>query len=1052
MIPENPQLKFRLERMLTFLMICLMGIAPVYWFTPGFLMNSEDLRHSPTLEGWLQYFYMWNSRIGTGAESVLDPCLLLFQAIPTTLRWLGLPLWETQMVTFSGWFLVSALSMYGLARRIFPDSRPFGAPLVTVTFYLFNLWQEHVWLGFKPPLVAAYAILPWLISLLLEAVEGSTKKQILFIKIAIASLLLSPIGNNISEALAIALLMGILAGFLIFRSIKNKNFFHTSGVLFQTTLLMAVVNAYWIVPQVIEAWNLAGQGAYELGPKKYIGWLEGQSQYTGFLNVIRFLGDWTWYQGVGEPYRPYAELYRTNWLLIFLSCALPLTVAFGIYKGSCKHKSFFACLTFTGIWLSMGSASLFGFLYQWMFNHIPLFWIARSPYFKFMLLVCIGYAIFLGAFTTWLESRFRNNRLAYFTSTVSLIGMIVVYAYPVATGKTFPTNEERSYLPPSRISPPGYVPNAGKWLDSLEEDNRVFALNEDRFWTTDWGYRGFAPFLVNFTNQPVIFKYVPEKILYAQGSPNQVLPLTNMIHQGIYRDQLPRADRLLGLMNTKWVLHDRSIKYYKTGDSYQSVKKSLERQSGLKPEREFGNYQFYSVDTDLPFVYTSADLNVVDGPEEALGPITQGFWPSRPVFLVKSQSENRDWRNQLPLDSFSQISYNPEGDERVLERLEGFSRRIVFDTLTLEPMGTVDEQTDSVPQKELAMKSIKSDVIGGFFLPEKSPGGTWIWMEKNNPKARHLSVVNPHNKSLRSNFVFDAISFKLDRSLYSYLNGELAQVTEMKGDQSTRIIIRNMEIKPGENIISFYTPFPGTPRGKESLTFGFLKPSFRFQNLVFSGGFQISQSMEMEALVVLMDHRTDFAYGEGLAPYLKINGTEVPLEEIVKNKMLSFGSTVKLNAGKNSFELSQRHGINAAIFFSPLNGSQETAITPMPVYRKINPTHYRLKVSLTKPGYLVVSNSFHRGWSLKNAGGEGPQKGFPHFKANGFANGFFLQKPGNYDLILTFKPQRLLHIGSVISILGIAVFFGIQFIIYSRMGKSHRVPYEKVLIENSGHE
>jgi len=85
-------------------------------------------------------------------------------------------------------------------------------------------------------------------------------------------------------------------------------------------------------------------------------------------------------------------------------------------------------------------------------------------------------------------------------------------------------------------------------------------------------------------------------------------------------------------------------------------------------------------------------------------------------------------------------------------------------------------------------------------------------------------------------------------------------------------------------------------------------------------------------------------------------------------------------------------------------------------------------VSISEPGYLVVSNSFHLGWSLYDAGTGGGEMNFPHFKVNGFANGFFLQKPGNYDLILLFKPQRLLYLGSLISILGIAVFFGFQYI------------------------
>jgi hypothetical protein len=83
-------------------------------------------------------------------------------------------------------------------------------------------------------------------------------------------------------------------------------------------------------------------------------------------------------------------------------------------------------------------------------------------------------------------------------------------------------------------------------------------------------------------------------------------------------------------------------------------------------------------------------------------------------------------------------------------------------------------------------------------------------------------------------------------------------------------------------------------------------------------------------------------------------------------------------------------------------------------YQEINPTQYTVKVKTSEPFYLVFSESYDNGWVATINGQQIPDQ--YHFTANGYANGWYINKTGTYTITLEFTPQNLFYTGAAISI------------------------------------
>jgi len=89
----------------------------------------------------------------------------------------------------------------------------------------------------------------------------------------------------------------------------------------------------------------------------------------------------------------------------------------------------------------------------------------------------------------------------------------------------------------------------------------------------------------------------------------------------------------------------------------------------------------------------------------------------------------------------------------------------------------------------------------------------------------------------------------------------------------------------------------------------------------------------------------------------------------------------------------------------------EKLFLPQIYFTKVDPTKYEVDVKNAKDSFILVfSENFHPSWEaflrIKNS----PVLPIPkenHLKVNGFANGWFIDQKGDFQVILEYNPQRL---------------------------------------------
>jgi hypothetical protein len=101
------------------------------------------------------------------------------------------------------------------------------------------------------------------------------------------------------------------------------------------------------------------------------------------------------------------------------------------------------------------------------------------------------------------------------------------------------------------------------------------------------------------------------------------------------------------------------------------------------------------------------------------------------------------------------------------------------------------------------------------------------------------------------------------------------------------------------------------------------------------------------------------------------------------------------------------------IQISELQGSQPQIVTT-----KIDPTKYVVEINAANPFMLVLGQSFSPYWRISV---DGESSNFKHYLVNGYQNGWFINKTGNYSIKIEYWPQNLFYLGLILSSLTLAV-------------------------------
>lgn len=112
-------------------------------------------------------------------------------------------------------------------------------------------------------------------------------------------------------------------------------------------------------------------------------------------------------------------------------------------------------------------------------------------------------------------------------------------------------------------------------------------------------------------------------------------------------------------------------------------------------------------------------------------------------------------------------------------------------------------------------------------------------------------------------------------------------------------------------------------------------------------------------------------------------------------------------------------------------------------FDKVNPTRYLVSVNgANEPFLLAFSELYDSGWKaylreeipvgrrdkIWETWGQSYISDQDHFLVNGYANSWWIDKTGDFEIVLDFFPQRLLYIGYLVS--GISSFFGLSYLMF----------------------
>lgn len=633
--------------------ILLLGLTPLLWFEPGSLLKALDFDLPLTWQRLHDnFFYMWDYQSGAGLPRNLHAPALMFFLPAALLQKIGFSLETVQRIFFCFWFTLPGLSFYYLMSGLLRgQERARRAGIwVAVSFYMYNLYLEPIWLGFNMANLSAYVAVPLALGVLIRALEKQTEAFFAGLKVGIIFFFFSAMAQNPS----IVLISAVPFVFLLFWHLfRVRSLWFLGKLLFFSLGILFVFNAYWILPEVKKLFdtNLVFEASAKTGGNVAeevffaSNWLKGISKHTSLLHVLKMQGDWPWYEG----FRDYAKNYWSNPVLILLAWFPFALAVVALWKTKHTYKWFFGAMWMVGIIFSMGSHLPFGLIYLWLVKHLPLFWTIRSPWYKFTLLTCLGYGFLMGVGTEWLFGRLKKSPSKVVSSFVyaSLIFIFVaaspVYSYPsLLEGRMYrrPT-QESTYSNHFKIPP--HVLKAAQWLNARSGDARIWDLPSRGISYNTWGYEGFLPLIGYFINAPLFCDNHPLHIPYQGAWGSSWMHLSKLVRNSMEKGLTPYLSNLMSLLRIKYVIQEGDFRYevLPFPVTRKELNAKLETLVGIKPAGKFTDaWDLWQNESVLPQLYAVPKVSVVNETQGVLIPLSPRMTGQLPAYLLLSEADS----------------------------------------------------------------------------------------------------------------------------------------------------------------------------------------------------------------------------------------------------------------------------------------------------------------------------------------------------------------------------------------------------------------------------
>lgn len=586
---EMSGLKKMVPKILSWLFLLGLGLLPLLWFKKNLLIAGGD-EYGFLDQGAFTKFliYIWNNQLANaGGLSLAVPRL-----IPMSLFWsflsylkLSLPfiqrLWAVLTFFFTAWSIYHLTGKLGISLL---------GRLISAFLYCCNLFIIVAG-PFQSNLRPLFIVLPLLLLIWQKAISKKEAPLRFYFKqsffFGLVSLIVAGSSTNPPSLIAIPLTIGLYTVWHL--STEKYPFLHylKVGVMFIFSYLF--VNSWWVLNFFF---NFLSQSDQIKGVAAFSALNSGE-----ILDFFRLLGSWGWRSGhYGMPYYPFASSYDSLFLVL-LSFTIPLLAflpALRSLRESKRHVSlFFIILSLVALFLSKGASPPFGFIYKWLWQNIPGFWVFREPFAKFTPVTVFSYSVLLGFSFDYLNQvlkrlvskkltllKILSSGLAVFFFTV-----IALVSYPMLTGE-FIWNSWNGSMRSFHSVLPNYWQEAAVWVDhNTSPDSRFLSFPRGGYGIAyNWPH-GFSS-----ADDPATV-VLPRQVLRASFPLSHTDILLNSLYKAALDNNIGLFNRLASLLGVSHIIQENDLDWrFSSGALSPSRANSFLEEAGWSVVSEFGKF------------------------------------------------------------------------------------------------------------------------------------------------------------------------------------------------------------------------------------------------------------------------------------------------------------------------------------------------------------------------------------------------------------------------------------------------------------------------------
>lgn len=1044
------------------LLILFLGIlVPLLWYggDPSTMIASHDVgAFLNPIELAKTRFFAWYSGENFGRSQTDASGSIVYYGIEALCAYLTGSVVTGQKLVVILWFIFPMLVLYILIQKI-PvfKNKPYMA-LFAALIFQFNHFQQQGWRVFWRTRFSTYILLPIILVLLIDYLEGRRKLLKTAVFIGLAVLLLNGGGSPPVFGADILLVLVSIFYYLLINFRNNFFIYLKRSILFIlvsaiSTLLMS---SFWFIPYLYNSLKSYSQIVQNMGGvSTSLAWTDVVSQYTSSLNLLRNVGLLFWDTSSGDPH-----LFFANPILIIVSFIWPVLTFSSIYfakeKQERKYIILFLLFTVTGLIFTAGTHPPFRSFYVFFLNYIPGYVIFRSPLYKFGNLLWFSYAVLiafsLGSIIEITKSFVAKNRIINkFIALLPILFLssILLWDFPVFKNQFFDFNPDFSTI----LKIPSYVYDFGNWMDkNIDPYARTLLLpDSDKNWRWEvyrWRYSSFGSQLIPFLTT----KNTISNDVSALDTEQTIVMLDKLY--SLIKNNDPAWLTIANKFNIRYLLLRRDYYYdldWMPTTQPNLYEKILAQEKNVEKVKTSGQWDMYRIKTDIPaekiylvsepVFYAQNDDNIIPPLSlmEQKGPVTGNDVHLIPVKGIPDNVDNRE--NVIvvpsPLDSFLPVG----SDGLVLPKPE---------FLPDSPLYFLVENKESVLLKNTVMPEDIANIYIDLSLKRLAELNGFIKLKADlkkieNVSGRYILLLNDmtgnFDELLRSKKDTDRVAIRSKGFLLEEKKLLNTWINEQSSQPVKKSLAENLQYLEG-----LINKIPVSQEQEEVLS-GSMKP-FSDTDIVFLTK-DYKWRVPVNGLYEIYLGKSSLLKNSGVLT-VHIDNQTVEGKKDNSQKEYGWQKIGEINLGKGDHGLQiVADGNNIAsirkgdIIFVKIGNPKDFETDPKISYRRINDTKYIAEIPSKNPFFLIFDEKYNPEWKvyLKEKSREkskfsiaenifgtlflAPLPEAKHIKADGYANAWYIDSSQNlqgkeYEAVIEYWPQRIFYLSFLITLISVS--------------------------------